>query len=179
MCKVCDLKFSKKNTDLKPLKLLCPYCGRVLSFKKKRKNFNIHKCVNNSCPYYANALKSLSPEDLLEYEKDEHKFKLRYIYREFTIDFFKVDLSTMPKGAVNFNFRKFSPHIMGLCLTYYVNLGLSTRATARALLNCFIIGHDQTSVIADSLTCRNLECSYYVHFIRLSKFKTSLSLDKS
>ena len=84
MCKVCDLKFSKKNTDLKPLKLLCPYCGRVLSFKKKRKNFNIHKCVNNSCPYYANALKSLSPEDLLEYEKDEHKFKLRYIYREFT-----------------------------------------------------------------------------------------------
>ena len=132
-CKVCDLRFSRKKTDLKPIKFLCPYCGRALSFKKKRKNFNIHKCVNNSCPYYANALKSLSPEDLLEYEKDKHKFKLRYIYREFTIDFFKVDLSTMPKGAVNFNFRKFSPHIMGLCLTYNVNLGLSTRATARAL----------------------------------------------
>ena len=39
----------------------------------------------------------------------------------------------MPTGAVNLTFRNFSPHIMGLCLTYHVNLGLSTRATARAL----------------------------------------------
>lgn len=35
----------------------------------------------------------------------------------------------MPEGTVNFNFRKFSPHIMGLCLTYVVNCGLSTRQT--------------------------------------------------
>ena len=132
-CKVCDQKFNKNNTTLKALKLLCPYCGRALSFKKKRKSFNIHKCVNNNCPYYINSLKSLSPEDYAEYKKDKHKFKLRYIYREFTIDFFKVDLSTMPKGSVNLNFRKFSSHIMGLCLTYNVNLGLSTRTTARAL----------------------------------------------
>nr|WP_227764591.1 DDE-type integrase/transposase/recombinase [Zhaonella formicivorans] len=39
----------------------------------------------------------------------------------------------MPKGSVNFTFRHFSPHILGLCLTYLVNLGLSTRATSRAL----------------------------------------------
>jgi transposase-like protein len=39
----------------------------------------------------------------------------------------------MPKGAVNFKFRHFSPHVMGLYLTYLVNLGLSTRATSRAL----------------------------------------------
>lgn len=133
MCKVCDLRFSRKKTDFKPLKFLCPYCGRALSLVKKRKSFNIHKCVNDKCPYYINTLESLSFEELAEYEQDKHKFKLRYIYREFTIDFFKVDLSTMPKGSVNLSFRKFSSHIMGLCLTYNVNLGLSTRATARAL----------------------------------------------
>jgi transposase-like protein len=44
-----------------------------------------------------------------------------------------MDLSTMPKGSINLNFRNFSSHIMGLCLTYNVNLGLSTRATSRAL----------------------------------------------
>jgi transposase-like protein len=39
----------------------------------------------------------------------------------------------MPKGCVNLTFRNFSPHVLGLCLTYLVNLGLSTRATSRAL----------------------------------------------
>ena len=32
-----------------------------------------------------------------------------------------------------FNFRKFSPHVMGLCLTYLVNCGLSTRKTRDVL----------------------------------------------
>lgn len=43
--------------------------------------------------------------------------------------FFKVDLYSLPKGASSLAFRKFSPHIMGLCLTYLVNCGLSTRKT--------------------------------------------------
>lgn len=133
LCKVCDLRFNKGITDFKPITLLCPYCGHALSQKKDRKHFNIHKCVNNNCSFYLDSLKKLSPEYLAEYQQDKHKFKLRYIYREFTIDFFKVDLDSMPKGAVNLTFRNFSAHIMGLCLTYNVNLGLSTRVTARAL----------------------------------------------
>ena len=132
-CKVCDLKFSKGKTDFKPISLLCPYCGHTLVKKKERKHFNIHKCVNKDCSFYINSIKNLSPEEFAEYQKDKHKFKLHYIYREFTTDYFKVDLNSMPKGAVNLTFRNFSPHIMGLCLTYHVNLGLSTRATARAL----------------------------------------------
>ncbi|MGI6684860.1 MAG: IS6 family transposase [Bacillota bacterium] len=132
-CKVCGLRFNKDKTDFKIGALLCPYCGRILVKKKERKKFNIHKCVNNKCAFYLDALKKLSPEELAEYQQDKYKFKLHYIYREFTIDFFKMDLSSMPKGSVNLTFRNFSPHIMGLCLTYHVNLALSTRATARAL----------------------------------------------
>jgi transposase-like protein/ssDNA-binding Zn-finger/Zn-ribbon topoisomerase 1 len=132
-CKVCDLRFSRNKTDFKPITFVCPYCGHTLDKKKHRKHFNVHKCVNRKCPFYINSLKSLLPEDFEEYKNHKHKFKLHYIYREFTIDFFKVDLSSMPKGSVNFDFRHFSPHVIGLCLTYLVNLGLSTRATSRAL----------------------------------------------
>ena len=32
-------------------------------------------------------------------------------------------------NASSLQFRKFSPHVMGLCLTYLVNCGLSTRKT--------------------------------------------------
>lgn len=133
LCKVCNHRFNKGKTDFKPIALLCPYCGRILAKKKDRKHFNIHKCVNKNCSFYLDSLSKLSPEDRAEYEQDKHKFKLHYIYREFTIDFFKMDLSTMPRGSTNLTFRNFSSHIMGLCLTYNVNLGLSTRATARAL----------------------------------------------
>ena len=38
-----------------------------------------------------------------------------------------------PYCAVNFKYKKFNAHIMGLCLTYHVNLKLSTRQTAHAL----------------------------------------------
>ena len=132
-CKVCNLRFTKTKTEFKPITLVCPYCGHALVQKKDRKHYNIHKCVNKSCSYYLNSLNKLSPEDRSEYEQSKHKFKLHYLYREFTVDYFKMDLSSLPKGASGLSFREFSPHIMGLCLTYNVNLGLSTRATARAL----------------------------------------------
>lgn len=133
LCKVCDFRFNKDKDDFSSNTLICPYCGRALAKKKSRKFFNIHKCVNPKCSFYLDSLKKLSPEELEEFQNDKQKFKLHYIYREFTIDFFKVDLSSMPKGTFSLDFRKFSPHVMGLCLTYHVNIGLSTRATARAL----------------------------------------------
>lgn len=133
LCKVCGHHFNKNITNLKTENFLCPFCGQALVKKKTRKNFYIHKCVNKKCSFYLNSLAKLSPEDIEEYKKDKHKFKLHYIYREFTTNYFDVDLSSMPKGATSLKFRNFSPHIMGLCLTYNVNLGLSTRHTARAL----------------------------------------------
>ena len=132
-CKVCDLHFSKNKVDFKTALFICPYCGHALSKKKDRKNFYVHKCVNKKCDFYLNSLAKLSLKDLEEYKNDKHKFKLHYIYREFTTNYFDVDLSSMPKGATSLKFRNFSSHVMGLCLTYNVNLGLSTRHTARAL----------------------------------------------
>jgi len=132
-CKLCESNFSKQNYFNDSVTLACPHCGHNLVLKKHRKNFNIHKCVNFNCSYYKFNLKSLSPDSLNEYQSSPHKFKLHYIYREFTTDFFKVDLFSLPTGASSLAFRKFSPHIMGLSLTYLVNCGLSTRKTRDVL----------------------------------------------
>lgn len=132
-CKVCDLHFNRNKNDFKPVTFICPHCGHALVQTKERKQFNIHKCVNKKCSFYLHNLKNLSPEDLKEYDEEKSKFRLHYIYREFTIDFFKIDLKSIPEKLSTLSFRRFSPHVLGLCLTYHVNLGLSTRATSRAM----------------------------------------------
>lgn len=129
-CKICNENFNEKNYVTNPITLICPYCTHTLSPKKDRKHFRVHKCTNSKCSYYLNNLKAL-PSDLKD--SDRYKYKLHYIYREFTINFFKMDLHELPKRATGFSFKKFNPHIMGLCLTYHVNLKLSTRQTANAL----------------------------------------------
>ena len=129
-CKVCGLTFKETNFATKPLVFICPYCGTTLTEQKQRKHFRIHKCKNNKCSYYQNNLKKL-PKGLND--SDKYKYKLHYIYREFTINFFKMDLYPISKYATGFTFKKFNSHIMGLCLTYHVNLKLSTRQTAHAL----------------------------------------------
>jgi transposase-like protein len=135
LCKVCSNRFAAGKPFVAPLILQCPYCGNSLTRQRERNGFIVHRCMNYHCSFYRHSLSSLSDVDRAEYEQHPGRFKLHYIYREFVTDFFAMDLSSMPGKNVNFQFRKFSPHILGLCLTYVVNLGLSTRMTARALLD--------------------------------------------
>ena len=145
-CKVClnlhspsdDSRFSKTH------KLRCPHCSRILEPIKNRKHFIIHKCKNSKCPFYLHNLKKVKKEHLIE---EKSKYKLHYIYREFTIDFFRVDLNSLPKNASSLKFSKFDKNVMGLCLTYKVNLGLSLRKTAEALkeIHGIHISHQQVA----------------------------------
>lgn len=89
-------------------------------------------------------LKKVDKEDLNEnYVKN--KYKLHYIYREFTMDFSSMDLSTLPKNASSLKFNKHNAHVMSLCLTLHVNLGLSLRKTSQALKDLYniSISHQQ------------------------------------
>lgn len=137
------------NYATKPLVFKCPYCVATLTEQKQRKHFRIHKCNNSKCPYYKKNLKKL-PKDIDSSEK--YKYKLSYIYREFTINFFKMDLYPLSKHATGFNFKKFNPHIMGLCLTYHVNLKLSTRQTAHALKEVHGINISHTMIAKYAIT---------------------------
>ncbi len=132
-CKVCGHTF---DTVLKVFKMKifrCPYCGRQLDQQKERKDHNVHVCTNRKCTFYLQNKAKISIDKFNEYNKHPERFNLKYRYREFTTDFFKMDLQSLPKGACNFSFRKFSPHILALVLTYAVNCNLSSRNTAKAL----------------------------------------------
>ena len=145
LCKVCSLTFDSGKKVSKPLVLICPYCGHALVPTKDRKHFTVHKCVNKKCSYYLQNLKKVKKKDLDE-PYGKNKYKLHYIYREFNINFFKIDIDSLPKNASSLKFRKQSAHIMGLCLTYHVNLGLSLRKTAQALRDIHNIHISHTMV---------------------------------
>lgn len=142
-CKICGQTFVNGENVTAPLKLQCPYCGHALQPIKDRKHFRIHKCINDSCIYYKRNLKKLPPDIP---SSDYYKYKLRYLYREFSINFFHMELNQLPKWAASFKFSKNSSHIVGLCLTYRINLKLSLRQTVQALKDIHGIDISHTMV---------------------------------
>ena len=142
-CKVCGQGFASGVNVTTPLILACPYCGKMLQPIKQRKHFTVHKCVSLSCHYYTSNLKKV-PKDLPQEER--HKYKLHYIYREFRINFFAMDMDSLPDNTSSLKFSQKSAHIMGLCLTYHVNLSLSLRKTAQALKDIHNISISHTMV---------------------------------
>ena len=146
LCKVCQSRFNPNSESrfTKTHVLKCPHCNHTLEHRKDRKHFIIHKCINKKCPYYLHNLKKVDKSDL---EENKYKYKLHYIYREFQIDFFKMDLNSLPKNASSLKFSKFDQNVMGLCLSYRVNLGLSLRKTAHALyeIHGIKISHQQVA----------------------------------
>ena len=126
-CKVCDQTFVTGEKVTLPLRLIYPYCGRKVVRVKDCKRFVIHKYVNQKCSYYLDNKRKL----LKDLPKNQlYKYKLHYLYREFVIDLFKMDTNLLQKNVSSLQFRKESSHIMGLCLTYAVNLGLSLKSRA-------------------------------------------------
>lgn len=142
LCKVCQTAFSpEENRFHKQYTLKCPHCSHALVHKKDRKHFIVHKCVNPKCSYYLHNLSKVKPG------KQKSEYKLHYIYREFTVDFFRMDLNSLPKNASSLKFRKHDSHVMSLCLTMHVNLQLSFRKTALALKDLYgiEISHQQVA----------------------------------
>lgn len=147
LCKVCGSRFSPaENRFSKHNILRCPHCDHSLARKKNRKHFIIHKCVNPRCPYYLHNLKKVDREDF-EQDYGKNKYKLHYIYREFQVDFFRMDMDSLPPHASSLRFSKFDQNVMSLCLTYRVNLGLSLRKTTHALreIHNIRISHQQVA----------------------------------
>lgn len=115
LCKICDARFSLDDNCFFSVKLRYPHWSNTLILKKKRKHFIIHKSVDSKCLYYLHNLKK-------DYSKN--KYKLHYIYHEFTMDFY-MNLNTLLKKASSFS--KHNAHVMSLCLTLHINLTGSER----------------------------------------------------
>ncbi|WP_099354674.1 DDE-type integrase/transposase/recombinase [Fredinandcohnia onubensis] len=129
-CKVCKCLFNAKSRYHKELILKCPHCSKSLEKIKERKDFNVFKCKNNDCSYYKNKVKRMSQKEKKHFKKDPQAFKVRYIYREFHIDFQPLSKDSPKKPKVDLSRIYVSSHTLGLILTYHVNYGLSARKTA-------------------------------------------------
>lgn len=134
-CKVCDCRFNQKNRFLKEVIIKCPHCLKTLERIKERKDFYVYKCKNNSCPHYMQKLNQMSREEKKRFEQDPQAFKVRYIYREFELDFDPLAKESPVKPTVDLSRIYASPHTLGLILTYYVNYGLSARKTAALMFD--------------------------------------------
>lgn len=145
-CKVCGQTFVTSEQVTAPLRFTCPYCGHTLVAIKDRNFFRIHKCINSKCSFYLHNLKKVDKEHLDE-PHGKSRYKLHYIYREFTVDFFRMDLNSLPKNSSSLKFTKNNAHIMSLCLTLHVNLQLSLRKTAQAMFDLYgiKISHQQVA----------------------------------
>ena len=69
------------------------------------------------------------------YKEHPEKIKLRYTYRKFNIDIptLTKDYREFIQSPIDISRAYSSQYIIGLCLTYHVNYGLSYRQTASIL----------------------------------------------
>lgn len=129
-CKVCGSCFDINKSKPKQVIFFCPFCGHTLEHKKERKQFNVHKCTNNHCPFYTDNLAALSKDEYQLYLEEPFRFKLRYIYREFITEFKPLQKTAYMPEVRDLSRIHASSHTLGLVLTYNINFGLSTRMTA-------------------------------------------------
>ncbi|WP_445677963.1 IS6 family transposase [Robertmurraya sp. FSL R5-0851] len=146
-CKVCTCVFNEKSRYLKEAILKCPHCSKTLEKVKARKDFDVYKCKNNDCSYYQRKLNGMSSKEKKQFKKDPQAFKIRYIYRQFRIDFQPLSKSTPQKPKVDLSRLYVSPHTLGLILTYHVNYGLSARKTAALMKDVHGVSISHQSIL--------------------------------
>ena len=134
-CKVCSYIFSLNPNKQKDVILKCPHCKYQLSLYHHREDFDVYRCPNNKCSFYLKNKNSLNAHDLRLYKSNPEKIKLRYIYRKFNIELpsLSKDYRDFIKSPIDISKAYSSQYIIGLCLTYHVNYGLSYRQTASIL----------------------------------------------
>ena len=146
-CKVCSCLFNDKSRYSKEAILKCPHCSKTLEKVKERKDFDVYKCKNNDCPYYQKKLNGMSSKEKSQFKKDPQAFKLRYIFRQFRIDFQPLSKSSPKKPKVDLARLYVSPHTLGLILTYHVNYGLSARKTAALMKDVHGVSISHQSIL--------------------------------
>lgn len=134
-CKVCSYVFTSNSIKKNDVILKCPHCRHTLNKRATREDFDVYVCKNPKCSYYLNNLKSLSKTDKKNFEDNRTLYKLHYVYRKFNIELPELtkDYREFIKTPVDISKIYSSQYVLGLCLTYHVNYGLSYRQTSSIL----------------------------------------------
>ena len=147
LCKVCSHTFFINSNPKKEIAFLCPHCGHTLELVKHRKDFDVFKCKNDICSFYADNINSLSKDDFILFKSKPHNFKVRYIFRKFNFDFKPLDKNSTVNSKVNLPNIRVSSHTLGLILSYHVNFGIPARTTAKLLKDIHGINISHQSVL--------------------------------
>lgn len=148
-CKICG----KTSPTDKPrreskTKYWCPHCGRALFAWKENGLCTAFKCQNNTCSFYMRNLAALTPEEhRMRQEGNTSQFKLHYLFREYHYASEDLELKRPEEAPVDLNRIHHSLHTVGLCLTFTISFGLSSRMTADALRKVFGISISHQTVI--------------------------------
>ena len=135
LCKVCTATFKKGDKPVRDVTLKCPHCRSVLQKVKKRKDFDIFKCMSDKCSFYLKNLSKMTKQQKEDFAVKPYKYKVRYIYRKFNIDFTPLSKSSPVTTNVSLPKIQCSQYILGLILTYTVNYGIPARKTAALMFD--------------------------------------------
>jgi transposase-like protein len=151
LCKICGHTSPTHQAKRKKKAVyFCPHCSHALFKWKESKQYTTFKCPNHNCPHYLNNKMRLNEEEkkMRANQKYNPNFKLHYQYREHHLS--PNDLKVIrPENRTKVDLHNIrnSYHILGLVLTFTINLGLSSRLTRDALKGIFDISVSHQTVL--------------------------------
>ena len=134
----------------KQAKYYCPHCGKSLFLWKQHEHEDIYKCQNPQCSHYLTNKGKLTPAERKRLEANiyDPNFKLHYQYREY--HFHSSDLKCArpdSAGPSLLSSIRSSYHTVGLVLSLFMNVGLSSRQTREVLKGLFGIRLSHQTVL--------------------------------
>ena len=146
-CKVCKETFHPNTKKERISKYFCPYCGYALFLWKGRPFVDIYKCGNKKCSRYIEKYQNLSEKEKQLFKEKPSQFSLHYIYRRYKLNLIDLKINPISLSHLKLARSNNSLQTIGLVLTFYITLQLSSRKTAFALNHIFRIRISHTSVI--------------------------------
>ena len=165
-CKVCNglSQIRKRFRSINKTKYWCPYCGAAMYVWKQQQLVTIHKCPNDKCPTYLNALNKLTAEERELRKQRTSQFKLRYQYREYHFNHQQLQHSKPDESNIDLSRIHNSPNILGLILTFHISFALPARKTSAILRQVFKVKVSYQTVLnyaqAAAVYCHRFNFSY-------------------
>lgn len=162
-CKICNkLSTTHRIRTESKAKYFCPHCGNAMYLWKQDSLRTIFKCPNDKCSLYLENLQALTPEEHeMRASGNTSQFKLRYQYREY--HFNPQDLQcARPAFPTKTDLSRIrnNSHVISMALTYFVNIGLSSRQTREALLRIHEIKVSHQTIINYANSAASLICDF-------------------
>jgi putative transposase len=148
-CKICEGRSPANRRVYDKSKFLCPSCRYALSKRQETEHFTSYRCTNIKCPHYLARKKELTGEEQKMCSAgNANVFKLHYHHREYHIDRAKLKAARpSEQSQVDLGRIHNSDHVLGLVLTFSIDLGLSSRVTRKALKGIFDIDISHQTVL--------------------------------